>query len=659
MNYPYRHRFIGNLLLIFTLSSTVLLLKNISLVASSGTQSSIVVPSVASVQNSLPPQDTLLTRNLDCPLAWTVVPGPDLGPTQDYLQGVAVLAADDVWAVGTHDLTMTGPALTLVEHWDGAEWSMVPSPNVVTGTNNSNILIGVEAVSPNDAWSVGYAYGPGSPSQRSLIEHWDGMQWSVMPSPVLTTVNLLRSIAATSSNDVWAVGYRIEANGSAGYMQTLTMHWDGSQWNEVPSPNVGPDLRNNELGDVEAIAPDDVWAVGYYSTSPVDHTLVLHWDGTAWSIVPTPSSSVVHSNLRSVSAASPNDVWAVGDGPITIHWNGTEWDSVPNPVPSGYGFLRGISAHATDDVWAVGYQIINSSDTLVMHWDGHQWSLVPSPNPAPLANILDGVEAVSADDVWAVGESVVNGGRSKVLIERYTDPCVTPTPTPSATVTPSATPATPLPTATPCASQFNDVPPESPFYTYIRCLACRGIISGYADGTFLPGNDLTRGQIAKMVSNAAAINDDPGPQLYQDVASDNPFYTWVNRLSNRGYMGGYPCDEEDGEPCVPPDNLPYFRSFNNATRGQLSKIVSNAAGLGGDPKGQFYADVPTGHPFYLWIMRLTQLGVMSGYECGGEGEPCDSENRPYFRPGSNVTRGQASKIVANTFFPDCYTPARP
>ena len=161
-----------------------------------------------------------------------------------------------------------------------------------------------------------------------------------------------------------------------------------------------------------------------------------------------------------------------------------------------------------------------------------------------------------------------------------------------------------------------------------------------------------------MVSNAAGFQDDPGPQIYEDVDSTNTFYTWINRLSNLGYMGGYPCGTVDAEPCNPPENRPYFRPFANATRGQLAKIVSNAAGLSGTPTGVFYTDVQEDNAFYTWIMRLTDLGVMSGYNCGGVGEPCDSENRPYFRPFANVTRGQASKIVANTFLPDCQTPIK-
>jgi hypothetical protein len=216
--------------------------------------------------------------------------------------------------------------------------------------------------------------------------------------------------------------------------------------------------------------------------------------------------------------------------------------------------------------------------------------------------------------------------------------------------------ATSTATVTACTITFSDVDETNPFYTWIRCLSCRGIIGGYSDGTFKPFNEITRGQIAKMVSNAAGFNDDPGPQIFEDVPLESPFFTWINRLTNQGAIGGYPCGQNPNEPCIEPDNRPYFRPNANATRGQLAKIVANAAGLGGTPTGQFYSDVDTDHTFYVWVMRLTELGAMSGYPCGGEGEPCDEENRPYFRPYNNVTRGQASKIVANTFFPNCETP---
>jgi hypothetical protein len=234
------------------------------------------------------------------------------------------------------------------------------------------------------------------------------------------------------------------------------------------------------------------------------------------------------------------------------------------------------------------------------------------------------------------------------------------TDTPVATNTPAITStATQVASSTPtaCTVSFTDVPPSNTFYANIRCLACRGILGGYSDGTFRPNNDITRGQIAKVVSNAAGFNESPGAQIYEDVPASNTFYAWINRLSMRGHMGGYPCGTVPTEPCGT-DNKPYFRPNANATRGQLAKIVASAAQITGTPTGQRYADVPEDSTFYAWIEQLSSLGVMGGYSCGSvPNEPCDDQNRPYFRPSNNVTRGQASKIVANTFFPGCQTPA--
>jgi hypothetical protein len=202
---------------------------------------------------------------------------------------------------------------------------------------------------------------------------------------------------------------------------------------------------------------------------------------------------------------------------------------------------------------------------------------------------------------------------------------------------------------------FTDVPKTNTFYANITCLACKGILGGYSDGTFRPNNDITRGQIAKVVSNAAGFNEPAGTQTYEDVPPANTFYVWINRLSMRGHMGGYPCGGT-GEPCGDRDR-PYFRPNANATRAQLAKIVASARGIVGTPTGQRYADVPPDNIFYLWIEELSDLGVMGGYACNTVlTEPCDDQNRPYFRPFNNVTRGQASKIVANTFFSNCQIP---
>jgi hypothetical protein len=270
-------------------------------------------------------------------------------------------------------------------------------------------------------------------------------------------------------------------------------------------------------------------------------------------------------------------------------------------------------------------------------------------------------EGASAYARYSCNAGGLNQG---LLVRGIPQLCGTATSTPIntsiATVTLSRTPqssSTPVRTSTPiCTLSFTDVPPDHTFYANIRCLACRGIVSGYNDGTFRPYNNITRGQIAKIVSNAAGFSEPVSGQRYEDVLPTNTFYEWIERLSGRGHMGGYPCGQRTTEPCIQPDNRPYFRPTEDATRGQLSKIVSNAAGYNDPVSGVFYADVDESNPFYVEIMRLTGRGVMSGYPCGGPGEPCDPQNRPYFRWGNPVTRGQASKIVANTFFPECSTP---
>jgi len=114
----------------------------------------------------------------------------------------------------------------------------------------------------------------------------------------------------------------------------------------------------------------------------------------------------------------------------------------------------------------------------------------------------------------------------------------------------------------------------STFYPYIRCLARRGIINDYADGTFKPNNQVTRGQLSKIVSNSAGFNDNQTTQMFEDVPAGPTFQVYIGRLAPRGYISGCACGGVR-EPCVPPANLPYFRPSNNATRGQTAKIVAN------------------------------------------------------------------------------------
>ena len=261
----------------------------------------------------------------------------------------------------------------------------------------------------------------------------------------------------------------------------------------------------------------------------------------------------------------------------------------------------------------------------------------------------------------ATATTIVTATDTATSTSTSTSTAQPPTETPTTLATETAT-------ATACTLSFEDVPVGSTFYPYIECLACRGIINGYPcggpgepcnptnDPYFRPGNNVTRGQFAKIAANSAGFNEPPGAQQYEDVPVGSTFFDYVWRLSDRGYVTGYPCGGA-GEPCGP-NNLPYFRPNANVTRGQLSKIDANAAGYNEPTGAQQYEDVLPGSTFYDFIWRLSDRGIINGYPCGGMGEPCGPNNLPYFRPSASATRGQASKIVANTFFPNCQTPSK-
>jgi hypothetical protein len=222
---------------------------------------------------------------------------------------------------------------------------------------------------------------------------------------------------------------------------------------------------------------------------------------------------------------------------------------------------------------------------------------------------------------------------------------------------PVAPPPTPTPVPPPCPSaHFTDVCPGSTFYTNIMNLVNANVISGYNTSPpcpnnswipcFFPANTATRGQVSKIVTLGAALplNTIGGPH-FQDVPPASTFYTYTETMYNAGIIGGYPCGGL-GEPCVPPGNLPYFRPNNNVTRGQLSKMAALAFDFNEPVSGQTFQDVPPASTFYTYIQRLTGRAIINGYPCGGTGEPCvPPGNLPYFRPNTNITRGQLSKIV--------------
>jgi hypothetical protein len=321
---------------------------------------------------------------------------------EEFLQAVSALSVDDAWAVGSF-ADGSGPLTPLFQHWDGATWNEVPGAPLPDG-----LLSGVRAVSSTDVWAVGGRQQ--TLPAKTLTEHWDGSSWTVVPSPspgLRSHGSWLHGVDAVSSTDVWAVGSRGVQDGD----RTLVEHWDGSSWRKVSSANV-PGMDSNILQSVSAIDANDVWAAGYALSNSdfVAHTLTLHWDGTSWSVVPSPDASDFGDLLYGVSGSSGSDVWAVGryaDAfgdiyPLTEHWDGTSWTVVQAVPGETATFLYAVSTGSTGSTgkaWTVG----NSSKLVTEFWNGSRWKHIAAVSPGTVSNYLFGVDALSDRSVFAVG----------------------------------------------------------------------------------------------------------------------------------------------------------------------------------------------------------------------------------------------------------------
>lgn len=299
--------------------------------------------------------------------AWRItanVPLPK-GAASGELSGVDQLSSASAWAVG--DATpASGGARTLIEQFTGTSWAVVPSPDPFTGTGADDRLNGISGTSAHDLWAVGFAFD-GNNIALALLEHFNGTQWQSVAPPAVGGFPDLVSVSADSPSDAWAVGTTATPNDTS-----LAVHWNGHAWKVVAVPclqggtvSVGC-TAINVLTGVSAPTASNVWVSGYEeggSESLVPY--VLHWNGKAWSLTKTPNLGDVGSSLRGIIALSPGDVWAVGqtqtDGnsviaTITEHFNGRAWSLVPSPDPGllGNDSLDGVASAAGGQLFAVG-----------------------------------------------------------------------------------------------------------------------------------------------------------------------------------------------------------------------------------------------------------------------------------------------------------------
>lgn len=248
--------------------------------------------------------------------------------------------------------------------------------------------------------------------ETRLVERWNGTKWSVVSTvnPSGASNSQFASVQCLSSTSCVAVGQY----DAGSITKTLIERWNGTSWSIQPSPNPNA-VAVSGLAGVRCISSTFCVAVGSYFLSTPDNsseqTLVERWNGTSWQIVASPNrSSTNDSGLVGVSCTSSTNCFAVGHSDtqtatrtLVEHWNGSGWSIVTSPNPSNVAQTE-LSAVVCKSA-SNCFAAGSGRGTLIEHWNGSAWSITTSPNPAGANSAsLTGLSCPSLTRCYAVGD---------------------------------------------------------------------------------------------------------------------------------------------------------------------------------------------------------------------------------------------------------------
>jgi hypothetical protein len=266
----------------------------------------------------------------------------------------------------------------------------------------SGKILAVAAISPSNAWAVGFEGYLDDDDAQMLIAHWNGRRWSLVPNLPIGEVT---QISMDSANDAWAV-----ADDSSG--EPYVIHWNGKTWRQDTTvPPVAASL------DAVVAVDGQVWVSGSTGIdkngrSPV---VMLHRTHSRWYVVPVPGTT---SGMDSFAAISPTNIWAGGSS--VLHWNGAEWKLASPPRALGQMYVDSMAAGPRGSAWAVAVSLADPDDWFSLRWTGKAWTKVLFPRPTGEADVIGGIVAIPGGTDWVVGNSL-NGNATKqvALILRW------------------------------------------------------------------------------------------------------------------------------------------------------------------------------------------------------------------------------------------------
>ena len=281
-----------------------------------------------------------------------------------------------------------------------------------------SFLTGVSCTSAASCTAVG-ATPDNSGGQQPLAEYWNGTAWAVQATPTGESGDYLTGVSCTSATSCVALGTEVIGETNLPFAQT----WNGSTWTAQPVPSPSGSL-SALLSGISCASGSDCTAVGYSQSLTGglhSNTLAEHWDGSTWSIQPTPNSTNLNQ-LTAISCPTVADCTAVGQsGRVVEHWNGSTWTLRPTRLPQGGASeLNSISCAGAFSCIAVGQTLTSSGaqTPLAVHWTGAAWTVQAMPTqPTATSSTVLGVSCTSPSSCTAVGYYVTKNNPFVALAE--------------------------------------------------------------------------------------------------------------------------------------------------------------------------------------------------------------------------------------------------
>ena len=162
----------------------------------------------------------------------------------------------------------------------------------------------------------------------------------------------------------------------------------------------------------------------------------------------------------------------------------------------------------------------------------------------------------------------------------------------------------------------------------------KGLIQGYEDGTFKPGNTITRAEFVTLMNNAKGFWSE-GSINFSDVKNGSWFYSAVARAVAAGYVKGY----SDGS----------FKPNNTITRAEAAVMIANTAKLSANEAGAYcFTDIGS---IPAWargsVGAVVAAGYMTGYPDGS------------FYANASISRAEAVSSLNRMLGGTAYQPTQP